>query len=213
MIPGRFLFRFTLSCAYRDPLWVGLEEPWDDAYLLPVLASLEERAFPADVWAAWSEEGLAFRFRLREKKQEPWCRPTKIEDSDGVQLWIDTRDVRNVHRASRFCHRFVFLPSDGTAAARPIAEWLSIHRAKEQPAPIHVEELKVASNITSDGYLLQVLLPAQTLTGFDPEDHPILGLNYAIQDRELGKCTLSPGAPFPFEQDPSLWVGLELAKR
>ena len=26
---------------------------------------------------------------------------------------IDTRDVRNVHRATRFCHRFLFLPTGG----------------------------------------------------------------------------------------------------
>ena len=210
MIPSRFLFRFTLSCPRRDPLWTGLDEPWDEARLLPQLAELEEKAPPFDVYAAWSAEGLAFRFEVREKKQDIWCRPSRIEDSDGVQLWIDTRDVRNVHRASRFCHRFVFLPTDGTDDGRPIAEWLSIHRAKEQPAPVHVEELKIASEITPDGYRMQVLLPAHVLTGFDPEDHRILGVNYVVRDRELGNHTLSPGPPFPFEQDPSLWVGLEL---
>ena len=212
MIPSRFLFRFTLSCRHRDPVWTELEESWDEAYLLPNLSALEENEPPVDVYAAWNEAGLAFRFHIREKKQEPWCRPTRIEDSDGVQLWIDTRDVRNVHRAGRFCHRFVFLPSDGTEANKPIVEWLSIHRAKEQPTPIPVEELKVASEITADGYLLQVFLPAHVLTGFDPEDHRVLGLNYAVRDRELGGHTLSPGPPFPFEHDPSLWVGLELVK-
>lgn len=212
MIPGRFLFRFTLSCLHRDPLWTDLRQAWDEAYLLPDLGALEGRAFPADVYAAWGKEGLAFRFQVRDKKQEPWCRPTRIEESDGIQVWIDTRDVRNVHRASRFCHRFAFLPTDGTAAHRPIAEWLSIHRSKEQPAPVHIEELKIASAVVPDGYVLQVLVPAHALTGFDPEEHPVLGLNYAIRDRELGMHTLGPGSPFPFDQDPGLWVGLELAR-
>ena len=63
--------------------------------------------------AAWSEAGLAFSVRVEGKKHPSWCRETKLEDSDALQLWIDTRDTHNIHRASRFCHRFIFLPGGG----------------------------------------------------------------------------------------------------
>ena len=27
-----------------------------------------------------------------------------------ANVWIDTRNTQNIHRAGRFCHRFAFLP-------------------------------------------------------------------------------------------------------
>ena len=49
--------------------------------------------------------------------------------------------------------------------------------------------------------------------GFDPQDHPRLGFNYAVTDRELGQQTLTVGSPMPYQEDPSLWATLELVRR
>lgn len=113
LLPTRFLFRFSAACRYRDPLWTAEGAGLDESYRLPQLAELEGRAAWADVRAAWSEAGLAFAVHVRGKKQPPWCREGRADDSDCLQIWIDTRDVHNVHRAGRFCHRFVFLPCGG----------------------------------------------------------------------------------------------------
>ena len=48
------------------------------------------------------------------------------------------------------------------------------------------------------------------MTGFEPQEHPRLGFNYAIVDRELGLQTFSVGHPLPYDEDPSLWATLEL---
>ncbi len=40
------------------------------------------------------------------KRQTLWCRESVLESSDGLHLWIDTRNSRDVHRATRFCHRW-----------------------------------------------------------------------------------------------------------
>ena len=82
-------------------------------YRLPSLGELEGQRSFADVRAAWSEAGLAFSVRIEGKRHPSWCRETKLEDSDALQVWIDTRDTHNIHRASRFCHRFIFLPAGG----------------------------------------------------------------------------------------------------
>ena len=88
----------------------------------PDLAKLIDHNTPIQVitsgyvWTegpAWNKEGLLFVLNVTGKKQSPWCRPTRMEDSDGLQLWIDTRDSHTVHRANRFCHRFQFLPFGG----------------------------------------------------------------------------------------------------
>ena len=211
LLPNRFAFRFAVPCAHRSPLWS--EKPLDPKYRLVSLAELEGLKSPSEVRAAWSEEGLVFTAIVQGKQQPPWCRSTRSDDSDGVQFWIDTRDVHNVHRASRFCHRFLVMPTGaGGRLDQPVALWLPINRAREQPRAIAPGEIKVRSGKRPDGYWIDLLLPASALTGFDPAEHPRLGFNYAIIDRELGEQTLSVGSPMPYQEDPSLWPTLELVK-
>ncbi len=213
LLPKRFLYRFSIPCLYRDPLWSGQPEGLDARYRLVSFAELEGRPMPADVRAAWSEAGLAFTVVVRGKQQPPWCRANRPEDSDGVVVWIDTRDVHNIHRASRFCHAFLFLPiGGGNRLADPIAQWVPIHRAREHPRPVEASQLNVLSRRTNDGYVLDVLIAAGALTGFDPQEHPRLGFNYLVIDRELGEQTLTVGSPMPFQEDPSLWASLELVR-
>jgi hypothetical protein len=213
LLPTRFLFRFSLPCLQRDPLWGKSGAGLDESYRLASLAELDQRPAWADVRAAWSEAGLALSVRVEGKKQPAWCRATRAEDSDGLQLWIDTRDVHNVHRAGRFCHRLIFLPSGGGRKQdEPVAAWLPINRAREQPRPITPGQLQVRAQTRARGYTLEVFIPAAALTGFDPAEHPRLGFTYAVLDRELGEQTLTVGNPMPYQEDPSLWATLELVR-
>lgn len=213
LLPKRFLFRFSVRCLYRDPLWTAEGAGLDAKYRLVNLAELEGLPTPADVRAAWNEAGLALSVLVGGKKQPPWCRPARSEDSDGLQVWIDTRDVHNVHRASRFCHRFLFMPAGGGRRLdEPVAQWLPIHRARQQPRAIPPGSLQVRSRQRADGYLLEAFIPAAALTGFDPADHQRLGFTYAVIDRELGEQTFGVGRPMPYQEDPSLWATLELVK-
>jgi hypothetical protein len=213
LLPKRFLFHFSMPCWYRDPVWTKEGARLDVRHRLVGLAGLEERPMRADVRAAWSEAGLAFTVVVEGKRQPPWCRGNRPEDSDGVQFWIDTRDVHNVHRASRFCHAFLFLPSGGgSRLEEPVAQAVPINRAREEPRPIESSQLGVRSQRTAGGYVLDAFIPAGALTGFDPQEHPRLGFNYALIDRELGEETLSAGSPMPYQEDPSLWVTLDLLR-
>jgi hypothetical protein len=98
------------------------------------------------------------------------------------------------------------------APSGPVAETLAIPRAKDSPNPIRGRQLKVRSEMRADGYLLEAFIPAEALTGFDPVEHPRLGFAYAVLDRELGEQTLGVGSPMPYQEDPSLWVTLELVR-
>ena len=210
LLPTRFLFRFSAPCRYRDPLWTSAGAQLDETYRLIGLAELEGQIAWADVRAAWSEAGVAFSVHVRGKSQPPWTRGSRPEDSDGLQIWIDTRDVHNVHRASRFCQRFVFLP--GTEREKATAETLPINRARELPAPVRVGLLQAVCRIRKDGYDLDAWIPAEALTGFDPSEHPCLGFTYAVLDRELGQQTFGVGSPMPYQEDPGLWATLELTR-
>ncbi len=213
VLPKRFLFRFAAPCCYREPLWPVRNTGLEARYRLVCLAEIEGRPSPVEVRAAWSQEGLAFTVCVTGKRQAPWCCGSRPEDSDGIQFWIDTRDVHNVHRASRFCHRFLFLPGENARLFREeSALWLPIHRAREQPQAIQPGQLQVRSRRLPDGYQLDALISASALTGFDPQEHPRLGFTYALQDRELGEHTFGPGSPLPYQEDPSLWATLELVR-
>jgi hypothetical protein len=213
LLPTRFLFRFSAPCRYRESLEVTGKAPLEESHRLVSLAELEGQTPWADVRGAWNEKGLMFSATVQGKQQPVWCRASRPEDSDGLQLWIDTRDVHNVHRAGRFCQRLIFLPSgDGPRLDQPTAAALPINRAREPTVPIRPGLLRARCERRPDGYILTVWTPAEALAGFDPAEHPSLGFTYAVMDRELGVQTFGVGSPMPYQEDPSLWATLELRR-
>jgi hypothetical protein len=213
LIAPRLLFRYRLPLRYRQSLWketgIGLGED----YRLPDLCQLDDERSLADVRMAWNEQGLAVTAEVRGKQQPLWCHTSRPEESDALQLWIDTRATDTIHRAGRFCQRLVFLPAGGGRDQRePLADQLLIRHARENAHPIRPAALHVRSEIKRDGYLLEAMIPAAALTGFDPAEHPRLGFTYALYDRELGLQTFSAGTAVPYEEDPSMWATLELVR-
>lgn len=213
LLPTRFLFRFAADLFYRAKLGDAAPAELPAECRLPTWGELEGRRSFADVRAAWSEAGLGFSVRVEGKRQPSWCRDTKLEDSDGLQLWIDTRATHNIHRASRFCHRFIFLPAGaGRNYADPVADQLLVDRARENAKPVRPGQLKIRCEKRVHGYVMSVFIPAAALTGFNPTDHPRLGFTYFLLDRELGTQYFSMTDEFSFASDPSLWATLELVR-
>jgi len=213
LVSPLFLFRVSVPCWYRRQLWSEDGASLEPRYRLPSFGELEGKSLFADLRMAWSEEGLAFQLTVIGKSHVPWCRADRLEDSDGLHVWIDTRDTRTIHRASMFCHRFSFLPfGTGSGLNSPVARIVPISRAKENPKTLSAGGPRVCSEKRIGGYALGAMIPASALTGYDPEEYPRLGFSYAITDRELGWQTFTLGAEFPFTSDPSLWGTLELTR-
>lgn len=213
LLSPTFLFHFAAPCHQAAKLWTATGAPLDAKYRIPCFAELQGARSYAELRMAWNTEGLAIWLEVRGKEQAPWCRPTRVEDSDGLQVWIDTRDTHNVHRAGKFCHRFIFMPSGaGKGLNEPAAQMLAINRCREMPKPVEPRVFKAFSDKRPTGYVLSVFIPAAALTGWDPAEHTKLGFTYAVIDRELGTQTFTVGPEFPFEEDPSLWGTLELVK-
>ena len=211
LVSPRFLFHFSVPCYYCERLWTPNGAALDKSFSLPNFSELEQPGACPEVRAGWNRDGLAFRFEVRGKHQKLSCQGDRPDDSDGVQLWIDTRDVKNVHRAGRFCHRLFFLPAGaGRGRSKPVVGVLPIRRARALHGPIDEKQLKVLSQPRRDGYVLHTFIAAAALTGFDPDEHSRLGFTYVVMDRELGQHTLGAGRPMPYYEDPSLWATLEL---
>jgi hypothetical protein len=210
------LFRVAHPCRYVK------EIPAEDADRLLDLpdvcridnfAAMDERTNFADVRLAWNEFGLGVQAEVKGKEELPQGSANRLRGSDGLTLWIDTRDARTSHRASRYCHQFHFLPTGGGPDGdEPVFGQVKINRAL-QDAP-----LCTASNVplrcaqTRQGYFLESFLLAAVLHGFDPEQNPRLGFFYVVKDTERGEQVLSVGPDFPYWEDPSLWSVLELVR-
>ena len=93
LLAPRYLFRFSIP-VFRNELVGTTQLELEESYRLMDLAQLDaetqyqESRF-ADVRMAWSSAGLAFHVVVTGKKQLPWCRESRLEDSDGIQVWID----------------------------------------------------------------------------------------------------------------------------
>jgi len=213
LLPPSFLFRFAVPCRYAKAAWSAKGAELGDEYLLPSLAELDDAPHRVAVRFAWNEQGLVFSAAISGKKQPPWCRESRIEESDGLYLWIDARDTHNIHRASRFCHQFVFLPTGGGHRQdEPVAELLAINRARENPRPVRPGVLRALTRKLTDGYRLDGYIPAEALTGFEPTEHPRLGFHWAVIDREIGEHTFCCPPGLPYREDPSCWGTLELVR-
>ncbi|HEY1068306.1 MAG TPA: hypothetical protein VGE52_19430 [Pirellulales bacterium] len=207
----RFLFHVAAPCHQAE----GVTGPvtLDEKYRLPDLATIEGVASFADVRVAWSEAGIAASVRATGKERTPRCREQQLAESDGLHLWLNLRPGRDVHRATRFCTHFVFLPAGaGRQGDQPVVGQLLINRAKEQAPLVVSDELQVKSKLTRDGYQLDVFIAGRALSGYAPADNPQLGLTYLIRDQELGDQTWNVDSTFPFAEDPSLWGLLDLVK-
>jgi len=214
MFSKPFLYRFRFPCEYVATGTAAL----DETFQLPNVNQLEDtdeqNKLLYDFRIGWNEAGVFFSLTVFGKQQSLWCRTTQPDESDGIQICLDTRDIKDIHRATRFCHRLLFMPvGGGRDQTHPMAFWLPIHRAKEHPNSIDLSQIKMQSRVASDGYRLQVFLPGKILTGFEPIEYPNLGFHFVVTDRECGNCYFLVAPPLPHDQDPSLWGTLSMVKK
>ncbi len=217
LIPARFLVRVAHPCRYVKAMPLkgrGALIDLPESCRLDNLAGIDGSTNFADVRIAWNEHGLGFEATIRGKQQPPQGDAAKPRHSDGVTLWIDTRDARASHRASRTCHQFHFLPTGGGSDKdEPCFVSAKIHRAQQDAPLAPTGAVPFRCELFKGGYRIEAFLSSAALTGFDPEEHPRLGVFYCVRDHEHGEQTLSIGSEFPFAEDPSLWEVLELVRK
>src|SRR5215207_6155864 len=110
IVPNRLLVRVCHPCPYvKDAPREGDDHLVDlpETARLDNFAALDEKTNFADVRLAWNDFGLAVQ--VQGKEQPVTGDSDRARTSDGLSLWIDTRDARSSHRASRYCHQFHFL--------------------------------------------------------------------------------------------------------
>lgn len=215
LLPQSFWFRLAVTCPRidqipkDDPRGKLLDLPPDCA--LPAMAALEGRSDWASVRMAWNPRGLGIAVLAEGRGKSP-AGFDRLEGFADVNLWIDTRDTRNVSRATRFCHRFnahLTLGRDRKRLQVEVSQRAIARAVADAPiSPSGVVQSR--AEITKSGWLLEVFLPAQALHGFDPDTNRRLGFAYQVSDHDREDQFLGPGRDFPIGENPSLWATLEL---
>lgn len=215
LIPTRFLFDFEFPLRYRGaaPKIDGDVSDWSDADLLPRLGELDGQQEFAPVWACWNEQGLYVACEVTGKRKRLRCEPGSYWAGDNLRLCIDTRPARDVRRATRFCRQVYLLPAGGEAKKdKPVAGSGKFRMAREDAPSVAPGRIEVASRILKGGYALEAHIPADCLPGFDPAEHPRLGLYYILEDDDFGQQYLTIGDDLNWYIDPSTWATAVLTR-
>ena len=214
LLPQAFWFRLSVPCRRVDdvpkPSGKRRLELSDDC-LLPRTALLDGKKPWATVRVAWNPRGLAVEV-VAEGSLDALGNDDRPEAQYGVQVWVDTRDTRDVSRATRFCHRFDARlvggkgrePLGVTIQAKPIA------RAVADAPLAPPESLMANAEKLPKGWRVELFLTAAALSGFDPETNRRLGFAYHVSDPDREGQFLGVGREFPVGENPSLWSTLEL---
>lgn len=201
-----FRFEFPLHLLKRTGSVDADLRKFQRKHMLPSLTELDGQPAFADVYFGWNEDGIHVGFDVPNRRGPLECDPTHWWKKDGLRLCIDTRDARDLKRATRFCHFFYMLPAGGGRDGKQaIIGTHRMSRAKEVPA-IDASELRVAARVQRSGYTLEAAIPASCLTGWDPAEHPRIGLFYKVKDEVHGSQTLSIGDDLGWNVDPSTWA-------
>jgi hypothetical protein len=214
LFDAALLFRTRLK-PLRTALKFG-ERGWKlpEEATLPALGSevSGQRVF-ATLKMAISDQGMFFQTHVAGKRQLPWCRESRVEDSDGLHVWIDTRHARGSHRATKYCHRFGFSPMGrGPKNEQPFGAWAPINRARENSPPPPEKLIFAEGKLQPGGYELSAALPWQALHGLSRDDFPVIGLYMAVIDRELGNLSLGVGLTLLAAEDPDLWLEADISR-
>lgn len=229
LIPIQFLFRCTFRCP-KLPAGFRFRSdrvtPLPKLNRLPFLGTMDRESERYDVEVGWLAEGLFVAIETRFRTTPLVGEADRPGHSDGLTLWLDTRDTRTIQRATRFCHQFIAAAHDGGNPPTPRLTRKPIGRALEfapdgdlSSASLHLfkedgdgdwEPAATAARVKN--YRLELFLPAAGVHGFDPSLNNRLGLFYRIRDQELGDQLLSTGRELPYWENPSLWAVLQLTE-
>ena len=146
LIPQQFLFRFAFRCGYAAKMPAGGRHVVE-------LARKHRLAFPGamdglrefgELRTGWNEHGLGLQWEARHKQEPIYGEAGRPKACDGLSVWLDTRDTRTSHRATRYCQRFTFMVHNGADPSVCEAVRFPIHRAVEDAPQVDLSQIRIA---------------------------------------------------------------------
>jgi len=175
-------------------------------FLLPdVSALLDEEKF-ADFYMSWDSEGLSLLCQVERPFID--CVYPSFDEGDSLELFIDTRDLKEVGVIHRFCHHFLFLPVE-VQGVRSLE--VTNFRGEDKHSLADPAQLCVETTFEKKSYCYAIYLSREVLYGYDPVSIPRLGFSYRLH-RAKGRPQHFPLSTkaCAIERFPALWASLQL---
>lgn len=188
--------------AHKGPSLVPFKKP----YLLPHLDDLLDEDPFAQVAVAYHAKGIFIGIHVDKPFEDSYY--PKLELGDGVEIFIDTRNLKNVGSLHKFCHHFIFLPKEVNGV-----QSIEVTRLKMEdshplcdPSLLHLDvEFKKTC------YTMQIYIEADALFGYDLSLCKKLGFSYKIHGKNFRSQHLNISSENTlFEKYPASWACLNL---
>ncbi len=192
-------FHFELSCKKKKG---ALKKA---AYAVPSFAEMHGEKECSTLYFAWSEEGLHFHLDSDVKMGESHFPDYDL--GEALELFIDTRDIKNKTFNHRFCHQFVFLPE---AVSGVQAKEVTRFRTEDLHPLAEASLLEVVSYKKKKGYEMEIFIPKEALFGYDPAEFNRMGFCFVqhFSDHSPVEMTLLQ-KEIQIDQNPSVWSSVK----
>ncbi len=162
----------------------------------------------AEVAIGWGEEKIQLRIEIDLPFEKSDLNDYRKVDS--VELFFDTRNLKQKTTLGRFCHHFVFFAEPVEGA---LAHEITRFRGDDVHTLCRSADLLVESIIKLKYTILNIVIPSECLHGYNPIDFPKIGFSYRINRKNGEPQSFSVSSKEVFvEKNPSLWSTLELKK-
>lgn len=183
-------FSMQISCLEK-------KKKWDKKFQIPSASGYFAEEEFAKVFFAWDFSGLFFHFDIDE--------PLETEE-DFIEIFIDTRDLKNKSFPTKFCHHFLCIP------LKEIRE-VTKFRSEDAHVLCDSKDLVMEVEKSSLGYTLDIQIPAHALYGFDPEKFTRFGFSYIIhRSKKRPQHFALSSEEYTIEQNPSFWCSVTMEK-
>lgn len=173
--------------------------------LLPKIPSLYREEVFADLYLAWSNEGLEIQCDLFKPFEGSYF--PDIEKGDALEILLDTRALVDLTYVHKYCHHFYFFPKeiDGVSALEVTRFKTEEKHPLADPKNFHVE-----TTFSKKGYSMKIGIPRISLFGYDPEEVRRLSFAYVVHSHKERQEFPLPEENWRLRNHPNLWAEINL---
>lgn len=183
-----------------------VKTPHKKPFLLPHAEFLLGEEIFADVALWYNLEGVHLSIMVH-KAFEDVSFP-QVTEGDSVELFFDTRDLKEIGSIHKFCHHFIFLPKE---VGGMVACEMTKFRADDSHPLCDPKLLELETIFSKRSYEMKMLIRKEALYGFDPMSVSKMGFAYRINRKGAPPQHFTVSSvDYALEKYPSLWASLKL---
>jgi hypothetical protein len=199
---------FAVSVGVKHAKTLPSSRLFRSRYLLPDTSDyLNEQSF-ADVSLAWNEEGLMVHVDVNQPFAE--ARFPDFQEGDSLELFFDTRDLKDVGFMTKFCHHFLILPKEVQQIG---SHEITRFRTEDSHPLCSPSDLIVETEFSDKSYHMDILISKTCLHGYDPASFNRLGFTYRLnRTRGRPQHFAVSSLYYAIDKHPRLWATINLER-